>query len=334
MKAVYPFGPKDVRLVEVPDPVPHMGEVLVAVKGSGICGSDKWLWNTDRKIEKVFGHEPAGEVVELGPEVRTLRVGDRVAINNEIGCGKCPACRTGEFIFCLHWKEGDSVNGGFGELLVAPAVNCLKLADEVDFEAGCLIFDNFGTPYSALEQAQVRPGDDIIVAGMGPIGLAAVMLAKLRGAYVIALDPLANRREKALELGADLALAPGDGVLEIVRDYTDGHGARVALECSGKKPSYPLLLKCLRRKGNLVAIGGGGFIDLNVDTMLIDHALSVTGSNYSTMLEGWWVHELFSTGKIHPKELVTHRGSLADFPRLFSRVCESPDQVIKSVILN
>jgi threonine dehydrogenase-like Zn-dependent dehydrogenase len=160
------------------------------------------------------------------------------------------------------------------------------------------------------------------------------MLAKLRGAYVIALDPLPNRREKALELGADLAFAPGPDVPEIVQEYTGGHGARVALDCTGKQPSYLLLLKSLRRKGNLVTIGGGGSLDLNVDTMLIDHALSITGSNYSTMPEGRRVHELFSSGKINPKALVTHRGPLKDFPRLFYQVCESPDQVLKSVILN
>jgi threonine dehydrogenase-like Zn-dependent dehydrogenase len=334
MKAVIPFGPKDMRMIELPDPDPQVGEVLIAVKGSGICGSDKWIWNATEKIEKVFGHEVAGEVVALGPEVKSLRVGDRVAVHNEISCGKCPACRSGSFISCPSWKEGISVNGGFGELVAAPARNCLRLADQVDYESACMIFDNFGTPYSALQTARVALGDDVIIAGLGPIGLAAVILARLQGAFVIAIDPIAYRREKALQLGANLAIPPGAGTVEIIRQYTDGLGARVAIECSGHKSSYPLLLSALRWKGIMVTVGGGGHIELDVDTSLIALALSISGSNYSTMADARQVHELFRSGKVDPRVLVTHRGPLAELPNLLSLVCEQPERVLKSVILN
>jgi threonine dehydrogenase-like Zn-dependent dehydrogenase len=323
-----------VRIVSVPDPVPKEGEVLIAVKGSGICGSDKWLWNVSEKIEYVFGHEAAGEVVALGPGVKRRRVGERVAVYNEIGCGKCPACRAGEVVYCPTWKEGDSVNGGFGELLVAPEANCLRLADEVDDAMACMIFDNFGTPFSALETANVGPGDDVIIAGLGPIGLAAVMLARLRGAFVIALDPVAYRREAALRLGANLALPSDDDAVAAIREFTDGLGARVALECTGKVSSYPLLMSALRRRGVLVAVGGGGRIDLRVDDPLIQYSLTITGSNYSTLPIGQKVHDLFRLGAVDPKALVTHTAPLTDFPRLFSIVCEMQESVLKAVILN
>jgi threonine dehydrogenase-like Zn-dependent dehydrogenase len=84
MKALNSFGPQDVRIVDVPDPVPGPGQVLVAVRASGICGSDKWLWRSVEPVKQVHGHEVAGEVVALGPAVRRLRVGDRVAINNGV----------------------------------------------------------------------------------------------------------------------------------------------------------------------------------------------------------------------------------------------------------
>ncbi|NLG85287.1 MAG: alcohol dehydrogenase catalytic domain-containing protein, partial [Firmicutes bacterium] len=228
MRAIKAFGPKDLRLVELPDPIPGPGEVLIEVHASGICGSDKEYW-LHGPTDGVYGHEAMGEVVALGEGVKHLRVGERVAINNVIGCGRCPACRAGRFVFCP-LRSGRDVNGGYGELRVAPERNCLRLDDRVSDEAGCLIFDNWGTPYAALKRAGVGEGDDLVIFGCGPIGLAAAVLAKRFGAYVIAVDPVAYRREAALRLAADAALTPGEDLPAMVRELTGGLGASFVLD--------------------------------------------------------------------------------------------------------
>jgi len=334
MKAIHSFGPHDVRLVDVPDPAPGPGEVLVAVRASGICGSDKWLWRATEPVTRIIGHEVAGEVIALGPEVKRPRVGDRVAVNNVVGCGVCPACRAGAFVRCPHWSGEDDVNGGYGELLVAPARNCMRLADEIDYETGCLLFDNFGTPFAALERAGVASGDDVVVMGCGPIGLAAVVLAKMRGAFVVAVDPLPYRLDVASRLGADRVLAPGDDTAAVVHDATSGLGARVVLECSGKPPSYPIALASLRIGGTLVTVGEGGEMLLRPSDLVIRRNLSIVGSWYSTMHQGRLVQDLVLQKKIEPRVLVTHRGPLQEFPRIFRQVCEFSDDVIKAVIVN
>ena len=334
MKAINSFGPKDVRVVDVPDPAPGEGQVLVAVRASGICGSDKWLWRAAEPTQQVHGHEVTGEVVALGPAVRRLRAGDRVAINNVVGCGACPACRAGVFVMCPSWTGEEDVNGGFGERVVAPERNCMKLADDIDYETGCLLFDNWGTPFSALERARVAVGDDVVVMGCGPIGLAAVGLAKLRGAFVVAVDPLPARLDMAAGLGADVTLTPGDDTAAEVRRRTSGLGARVAVECSGKPPAYPIALASLRIGGVLVTVGEGGALDLRPSEAVIRRHLSIVGSWYSSMAQGAQVQDLVRQGKMVPRALVTHRGPLAEFPRIFRQVCEAPEQVVKAVILN
>jgi threonine dehydrogenase-like Zn-dependent dehydrogenase len=334
MKAIQFFGSQDIRLLEVADPIPADGQVLLRVAASGICGSDKWLWHASGPVAGIAGHEVAGEVIELGPGVKWLQVGDRVAVNNVVGCGKCPACRAGVFVKCPYWTDHEDVNGGFGELVVAPERNCLRLRDEVDFETGAQIFDNFGTPFSALERGLVDEGDDVLITGLGPIGLGALILAKLRGAFVIAADPLRERLELASSLGADAVLAPDSHLPTAVRELTGGFGAAKVIECSGKSPAYALGIAALRHGGTFVSVGEGAQFDLHPSDAVIRRHLTIAGSWYSSMRQGAQVQHLVVQGKITPSVLVTHRGPLAEFPALFRKVCEEPDKVVKALVVN
>lgn len=332
MKAIHGFGPKDVRIVTVSDPVAKDGQVLVRITASGICGSDKWLWRSLEPVTFIAGHEVAGEVVGLGAGVRHLRLGDRVAINNVGGCGTCPACRAGEFVRCPSWDGSTDVNGGFAELVAAPERNCLRLADDVDCETGCLLFDNFGTPFAALERGGVGAGDDVLITGLGPIGQAAVILALQRGAFVIAADPLPYRREFALRCGAHAVLPADEHLPEAVQALTSGLGARVVVECSGKSPAYPLALASLRIGGTMVNVGEGAQFDLHPSEHLIRRHISMVGSWYSTMRQGQVLMEMTRAGLIEPRMLVTHRAPLDEFPALFSAACELNQGVMKAVI--
>lgn len=333
MKAIHSFGPKDVRVVEVPDPQPGPGQVLLRIRATGICGSDKWMWRHPEPVKTVIGHEVCGEVMALGAGARRLRVGQLVAVNNVGGCGVCPACRAGAFVLCPRWDGSLDVNGGYAELVAAWERNCLPLPAEIDAETGCLIFDNCGTPFGALERGGVQPGDDLLITGLGPIGMAAVMLAKLRGAYIIAADPLPYRRELALQFGADAALPADENLPAAVRDLTDGLGVRVALECSGKAPAYPLGLAALRVHGTLVAVGEGAQVDFHPSDQVIRRSLTIAGSWYSTMQQGRQLVEMIRQKQFDPRALVTHRGGLAELPEIYRKVCEFDESVLKAVIL-
>lgn len=332
MKAVRSFGAGDVRLVTVPDPVPTEGQVLIQITATGICGSDKWMWRHPEPVTQIIGHEVAGRVIALGPGVKHLRVGQRVAVNNVGGCGHCPACRAGDFILCPQWDGSLDINGGYAERVSAWERNCLPVPDELDDEAACLIFDNFGTPYGALERGEVHHGDDVLITGLGPIGMAAVILAKLRGAYVVAADPLPFRRDFALRLGADAALPPDEQLPAAVRELTSGLGVRVALECSGKGPAYPLAFASLRVGGTLVSVGEGAQIVLHPSDQIIRRTLRIQGSWYSGMQQGRQVMELMRSRQIDPHVLVTHRGSLEELPAIYRTVCEVEQGVMKAVI--
>jgi threonine dehydrogenase-like Zn-dependent dehydrogenase len=333
MQAILSFGAKDVRLVTVPDPIPQAGQVLIRVQASGICGSDKWLWRHPEPTTAISGHEVAGEIIALGEGVQRLKLGDRVAVNNVVGCGRCAACRRGAFVLCEEWDGSHDVNGGFAEWVAAPERNCLLLAEEIDSLTGAQIFDNFGTPFAAIERAAIAPGDDVLISGCGPIGLAAILMARLRGAFVIAADPLPARRAFALSLGADHALAPDEHLPQAVRDLTDGAGARAALECSGKSPAYPLVLRALRIGGTLISVGEGAQYDLHPSDTLIRRHLTIAGTWYSSMGQGAQIQQMIRQRLITPRVLISHTAPLAGFPALFQKVCEQPDDVIKALVI-
>jgi threonine dehydrogenase-like Zn-dependent dehydrogenase len=331
MRALKNFGPHDLRIVERPDPQPRPGAVLVRVRASGICGSDKWYWTTG-PTDFIAGHEVAGEVVAVGEGVTTLRPGDRVAVNNVVGCGACAACAAGAFTRCPN-RKGNDVNDGFCEYVVAPERNCLLLDPALDTVAGCLMFDQWGTPYAAVERAGLAPEEWVAVTGLGPIGLGAVAMAALRGAQVVALDPVAYRRDLALKLGAAVALDPtAEAATTNLLDATAG-GPAAALECSGNGKAYGLLLAALRPEGRLVSVGEHAEFTFHPSDHLIRKNLSLLGSWYTTMPQGAAVQRLLLEGRLDPYALVTHRVTLEEAPAAFARAVDMAEGVIKTVIV-
>ncbi len=333
MKVVRAFGPQDLRVVEEPIPAPGTGEVLLRVRASGICGSDKWYWFVPAYSQAVAGHEACGEVVATGAGVHGLHEGDRVAVNNVVGCGHCPACRAGAFVRCPNWDGSQDVNHGYSEYLVAPARNCLKLHGSLSFLQGCLIMDNWGTPYAALQRLPEVAGTDMLVSGCGPVGLAAVALAAAMGAAVLAVDPVAERRAAALALGAREALEPGDGLPERVRERTDGLGVHSVLECSGSSRAYEPGLRALRIGGNLVTIGEHAEYVLKPSELVLRRHLGILGSFYSTMAQGAQVQRMAVSGDIRLEDLVSHTVSLQQVPGIFGQVVAMGGGIRKCVIL-
>ncbi|REK57303.1 MAG: hypothetical protein C6W55_06010 [Thermobacillus sp.] len=330
MRQIRAFGPQDLRMVEAEDPVPGAGEVVVDVMACGICGSDKWFWYVEGPHSYVAGHEAAGVVSAVGPGVRELRVGDRVAVNNVRGCGECEACREEAYVRCT---GGLSHMGfGFSEKIAVPERNCLKLHDAISFEQGALIFDNWGTPYSALARTNLKAGDTVLVTGCGPIGLAAVGLCRQHGARVAAVDVLPARLAAAKRQGAEWTGAPGDGLADELLRFAGEDGFDCVVECSGHPSSYDLGFEVIGMGGTIVVVGEKAEIRVNSSRIIHKH-LTITGSLYSTMPAGRAVQELMVRGEIDPMAFVTHMFRLEELPEKFGDVIEAKDGLIKAIVV-
>src|SRR4051812_25160526 len=243
MKAVLFPGDRQVEVVERPVPKAGPGEALVRTRASAICRSDMSLYygrpivggEATSTGQIVPGHEPAGEVVAVGEGVTAIAPGGRGAVYLGIGDGTCEYCRSGYLFLCPNWKcVGFDVDGGDADYIVVPAGNCLPLPDSISFETGAVMTDMVGTQFDAQRRLGVSGTDTVAVFGIGPMGGAGILVAKGRGARVIAVDILESRLEQARGLGADETInSREENPVDRLRALTGGHGVDVAIDCSG-----------------------------------------------------------------------------------------------------
>ena len=332
MKVLKTFGNQDLRIVEKPIPEPGPGHVRIKVRASGVCGSDKWIWYTENETDNIAGHEVAGEVVKIGEGVDSLKLGDRVMINNVVGCGMCPACLAGAFVLCGNRAGQLDVNNGFGEYLIAPARNCVRLADGIDYIDGALIMDNWGTPYGGTKRGNIQLGMNVLVTGCGPIGQAAIALSAATGAQVVAVDPLEFRRQNAKKSGAVEAVAPQE-LQDIRKKITGDAGFDLVLECSGNGKIYDNCLESLRIGGDMIAIGEHAEYLLHPSDQIIRRSLSIIGTWYSTLPQANEVMQLAVNKKINLRSFLTHTISLEEAPEIFKSIIDYTDDVLKCVIV-
>lgn len=218
MKAVLVRSLDDVAVVEMEKPVPGPGEIVVAMKAVGICGSDTTPWYVASKAPVVLGHEPAGVVSEAGALVRVFRTGDRVVVHHHAACGACRFCRAGEDVMCPEWKKTRLHPGGLAEYVrveaAAVATDTLRLPDALSFEDGALV-EPLACAVKAVRRARVAAGDSVAVIGLGANGILLGLVAKSAGSGPLTgCDPDPARRAHALRLGFDRAVAPGDALGE------------------------------------------------------------------------------------------------------------------------
>jgi alcohol dehydrogenase, propanol-preferring len=291
---------------EVPTPKPGPGEILVRVKAAGICRTD--LKIIDGAIPSVTapvipGHEPAGEVAELGAGVSSLAAGDRVAVCLDVSCGDCAYCRDGLFNYCANLSRlGFERDGALAEYLAVPAVNAVRLGDNVPFEIGATIPDAVGSSYHAVvTRARVRPAQTVVVYGLGGLGLVGVQAATLAGARVIAIARDAGRRRLAEELGARWSFDPDhDDVPERVLALTDGIGAHAVLDFVGIEKSIEVGVRSCRKGGRLVVVGYTVPDLVTGMAPLVLGEIAILGSRGSTRAELNEAAALVAQGAIRP----------------------------------
>lgn len=312
MLAAYLPGGSRVEFREAPDPVPGHGQVRVAMRASTICGSDlraiyrEHLGEGPEAYQGVVGgHEPSGRVESVGPGVERIKPGDRVVVYHISGCGQCDECRKGYQISCLSPQRaayGWQRDGGHATYMIADERDCLVLPDSLSFVDGACVACGFGTAYEALRRINISGRDRLLVTGLGPVGLAAGLMARKMGAsLLVGVDPSAERRQLALDLGAvDQAIEPGR-----LEEVLPG-GADAAIDCSGSGPGQIATIEGTRPWGRVVLVGEGGTIDgLDVSHAIIHKQLTIHGSWVtSTGHMAELLHQLDRWG-LHPEQVVT-----------------------------
>ncbi len=334
---------KNIRgsVTDRPEPVCGDDQVKIKVGAAGICGTDAHLLRKDdmgysmydghSKYPIITGHEFAGEIVEVGKNVKKLKVGDLVSVESMHWCGECDACRRGMFNQCKELEEpGLTYDGGFAEYATIHHKYCYKLNDIMNFyggdkmtafELGAMI-EPTGVAYNGLfvRGGGIRPGGHVVVFGAGPIGLAAISLMKTAGAAkLIAFEGIPERVELAKKCGADYVFDPTsfkspEDQAEMLMDLTNGAGISLFAECAGAtKFTYPVMAKSLAIGGKTVQIGH------TVGLTPVDiygwqwNAATISGSNGQSG-QGIYpdVIALMASGRIDMRKMVTGRFNLED----------------------
>jgi alcohol dehydrogenase, propanol-preferring len=253
---------EDLRIDQVPMPVPGRGEVLVRIRACGVCASDLHVVTGvtphGPELPQILGHEPAGEVAALGDGVEDWLVGDRVAMLAARPCGRCGYCTAGRENLCTSVRvAGVDTHGAQAEYALADARYLVPIPADLPFEQAAIVTDAVATPYHALKRGGVGEGSTVAIFGLGGLGMHAVLLAKLAGAHVIGVDVDEVNLQRALDWGADEVVDGADGrPARRIRELSEG-GVDRSFEFVGLGETLDQAVKSLRPGGRATIVGLG-----------------------------------------------------------------------------
>ncbi len=318
-------GAGNLAVWEIDEPQPQAGQVKIAIRAAGICGTDLHIYKDEFRSRPpvVLGHEIAGEIAAVGSGVSDIPLGLRVTSETYFStCGACRYCRSGQANLCLQRLSiGSGVNGGFTNYVIVPARNIHPLPENVDFEAGALTEPLACVVHGVLNTPTISLGDIAVIAGPGAIGLLTLQVVKSAGATVVMLGTDADTQRLALaqQLGADYCVnvqqADPQALLQSITH--EGLGADVVYECSGAGAAARQLLSLVRRRGRYVQIGlFGQPVSWDLDQVCYKE-LVVTGSNASVPSAWLKAVRLLAEGVVQTKPLITHRYPITDWQQAF-----------------
>ena len=336
MKAAMLYGVKDLRVEDVDMPGIGIGEVLVKIKAATTCGTDVKIYQRGYvekiiKLPTIFGHEWAGEVVEVGDDLDWPKKGMRVRAGNSAPCLHCNMCQKGKYNLCenMIWLWG-----AYAEYIKVPArtvlVNMQEIPSNVSFEEAA-ITEPLACVLHGVEEANVKLGDTVVVIGAGPIGLLHLLTVKKMGAEkVVVIDLVDERLNVAKELGADETINAGkENSVEKVQQLTGGYGADIVIEAIGSPATWEQALRLARKGGTILEFGGcppGTEIKLNTE-MLHYGELTVLGAFHTTPLHFRKALNLISSRTVDVRPLVTKRMRLEDIKQAFEILSTSKNEI-------
>ena len=322
MKGVFLPGNSTVEFKQFPIPEPGQGQVLIKMKASSICGSDiraiyrEHLGKGAEAYQDVIaGHEPCGQIVSIGPGVVRFKLDDRVIIYHISGCGICHDCRIGYQISCssdLRAAYGWQRNGGHADFILANEADLVLLPEPLTYIDGALCACGFGTAYEAVNRVNLSGKDRILVVGLGPIGLAILMLAKQMGASkLIGVDTVSERLNLAQKLNLiDSAFLSDSDALKQILLETDGYGTEVSVDCSGSAAGRLLAIQGTRQWGRTVFVGEGGTVQFEPSRDIIHKQITIYGSWVTSIPHLEDLVEKLVRWNVHPEIIVSHTFSL------------------------
>ena len=329
MKAMLLRGPNvPFELIDRPDPVAGPGEAVARVLacGSGLTIQHAKAGRRRIPFPRIIGHEIAGQIVEIGPGVTGLSVGDGVTAYFYLNCGHCRWCLANLEPLCTSGggNVGFNCDGGYAEYIKLPAHIFIKLPEVLDYkrhpaEIG-VITDALATPYKVLRRAHIKPGETVAVIGAGGgLGIHQLMMAKWAKARVIAVEIAANKFDACRKAGADAVVDPGNGnVVEALLDLTRGEGVDVVVDYVSSTLTLEAGAKALGRHGRLVTLGGAGqSFDASAMDML-NKEQDFLGSRYVTRTDILEACDLVARGEVFP--LVTDVCPLEEAEAVHARV--------------
>ncbi|GIJ19729.1 zinc-dependent alcohol dehydrogenase family protein [Micromonospora lutea] len=344
MRAMVYHGPGNKSWEEVPDPtIIDDTDAVVRVDTVTICGTDLHILKGDVPAVtdgRILGHEAVGTVTEIGAGVKNVKPGDRVLVSCITACGRCRYCRDQAYGQCRGgggWILGHRIDGTQAEQVRVPFADnsTYPVPPGVSDEQVLMLADILPTSYEVgVLNGGVRPGDTVAVVGAGPIGLAAILAARLLSpGHVVAIDLADSRLDAARNFGADIVVNNGqqDPVAR-VNDLTDGLGADVAIEAVGVPETFELCTRLIRPGGRVANVGVHGKpAPLHLEDLWIKNVTITTGlvDTYSTPT----LLRLVAAGQIDPARFVTHRFALADFPAAYDVFTRPGDTGALKVVL-
>jgi alcohol dehydrogenase len=345
MKALVYHGPGEKAWELVPDPsILQPTDAIVRIDSSTICGTDLHILKGDVPEVKpgtVLGHEAVGTVVEVGPAVTTIAAGDRVLVSCITSCGRCRFCREGHYGLCAGgggWIFGHVIDGLQAEFARVPFADTsvYKVPAGLSDEQVLFLADILPTAYEVgVLNGRVEPGDTVAIVGVGPIGLAAIMTAKLHTpGRIIAIDLADARLEKAREFGADVTINSGDeDVLARVMELTGGLGADVAIEAVGVPETFELCTDLIRPGGRVANVGvHGKCATLHLEKLWIRDVMITTGLVDTRTTPA--LLRLIEGGRLDPTVFATHHLALADTEEAYDIFAAAAETQALKVVLH
>jgi (R,R)-butanediol dehydrogenase/meso-butanediol dehydrogenase/diacetyl reductase len=316
MRAVKLIDAQLLELVDLPDPQPQPGEVVVRVRGCGICGSDLSSYKVGLFTDVVPGHELAGVVELAGQGVDGWSAGDATVIDPKTPCGVCDDCRAGARHRCamaLTAGIGFARDGGFAELVAAPAHLLHRVPAALGLDDACLV-EPLSVAIHGVERADLREGDAVVVIGLGPIGLFTVAALRARRAgTIIGVDPVEDRRRLALDLGATNVLADLGEVRGVIAPVP------AVIECSGRVEVIHAAADLVAPGGRMVMVGVPFGEAKVAPLMWVTREIAIIGSIASTEADFVSAIEMLATNPDLAR-IVTKRVALADVPAVFEEL--------------
>jgi L-iditol 2-dehydrogenase len=283
MKKAVITGQRQASLVEVLEPRPKDDWALVKVQASALCTEYKSYLSGRQMLFP--GHEGAGEVVAVAQPGR-VKVGDRVVVLPQFPCGRCALCMAGDYIYCQNEYDFETFigtkngRGTFAQYMLKPDWLLPPIPEDVSYEHATMAIDGIGASFGACQAIEIGALDTVLITGLGPVGLGAVTNARFRGARVIGVEPSPWRKERAMQMGAELVFAPDEPDLAAkIRAATGGLGVTCAVECSGRVASQRLCIDATRRRGRVAYVGESeDDLVIRISPDLIRKGLTLVGS--------------------------------------------------------